>query len=114
MLNFNEPASTTDESAIAPARPSAITPLDMRQTSFASGWRGYSRPAVRTFLIDASEHYEQALRENERLRQEIGRLEGSLRQYKELENTLNGTLIHAQKVADDVKAGAEKEAERLV
>ena len=49
----------------------------MRQTTFASGWRGYSREAVRSFLVDASESYEMALRENERLRQDIERLQGS-------------------------------------
>ena len=54
----------------------SITPLDMRQTAFASGWRGYSREAVRSFLVEASESYEQALRDNERLRQEIERLAG--------------------------------------
>jgi cell division initiation protein len=115
MLNFDETtAATSDASVAAPERASAITPLDMRQTSFTSGWRGYSRQAVRTFLIDASEHYEQALRENERLRQEIARLESALKQYKNLEQTINGTLVHAQKVSEDLKAGAEQEAERLI
>ena len=50
MLKFNEPA--TDTTVPEPQRTSAaITPLEMRQTSFASGWRGYSREAVRSFQI---------------------------------------------------------------
>ena len=69
MLNFSQPAAThTDDAAVAAPRSEramAITPLEMRQTSFASGWRGYSREAVRAFLVDASESYELSLRERE-------------------------------------------------
>jgi cell division initiation protein len=103
-------------SSLSPAteRPSTITPLDMRQTTFQPTWRGYSRQAVRTFLVDASESYELALRENERLRQEIERLQASLKQYQDLETGLKSTLVHAQKVADDVRATAAQEADRLV
>jgi cell division initiation protein len=110
MFNVNQPAATNADEAAAsqqPQRAMAITPLEMRQTSFASGWRGYSREAVRAFLVDASESYELSLRENERL-------QASIRQYQDLEGGLKSTLVHAQKVADDVRANATQEAERLV
>jgi len=112
MLNVNLP--TTDITSPESERATAITPLEMRQTTFASGWRGYSREAVRSFLVDASESYELALRENERLRQDIERLQGSIRQYQELENGLKSTLVHAQKVAEDGRTNAAQEADRLV
>jgi cell division initiation protein len=113
MLKFNEPAAI-ETSTPESERGAAITPLEMRQTTFASGWRGYSRDSVRSFLVDASESYEMALRENERLRHEIERLQGSIRQYQDLESGLKSTLVHAQKVADDVRAHAKQEAEHLV
>ena len=47
--------------------------------------RGYDRDEVKAFLLEVSDGYEQALRENERLRQEVARLEASLSQYRELE-----------------------------
>src|SRR5688572_33312236 len=113
MLNVNQAVTeTTTPERERGALP--ITPLEMRQTSFASGWRGYSREAVRSFLVDASESYEMALRENERLRQDIERLQGSIRQYQDLESGLKSTLMHAQKVADDVRTHAAQEADRLV
>jgi cell division initiation protein len=112
MLKFHEAAA--DVTTPDAERVTAITPLEMRQTSFASGWRGYSREAVRAFLVDASESYELALRENERLRQEIERLHGSIRQYQDLESGLKSTLMHAQKVAEDVRTNAAQEADRLV
>jgi cell division initiation protein len=113
MLKFNEAAAIetfTPESE----RAAAITPLEMRQTTFATGWRGYSREAVRSFLVDASESYEMALRENERLRQDLERLQAHIRQYQDLESGLKSTLMHAQKVAEDVRANASQEADRLV
>jgi cell division initiation protein len=112
MLSFTQ--SAADTTTPEPERTTAITPLEMRQTSFASGWRGYSREAVRSFLADASESYEMALRENERLRHDIERLQMSVRQYQDLESGLKTTLVHAQRVADDVRANAAQEADRLV
>ena len=113
MFNVNQPA--TETATPEPERGALpITPLEMRQTTFATGWRGYSHEAVRSFLVDASESYELALRENERLRQDIERLQASLRQYQDLESGLKSTLVHAQKVADDVRASAAQDAERLV
>ena len=114
MLKLEETTAAPLTTSLAEAERSSISPLDMRQTTFASGWRGYSRQAVRTFLVDASESYELALRENERLRHEIERLQGSIKQYQDLESGLKSTLVHAQKVADDVRANATLEADRVV
>ena len=113
MLNFSQPTATETPTP-EPERATVITPLEMRQTTFASGWRGYARESVRSFLVEASESYELALRENERLRHDIERLQGSIRQYQDLENGLKTTLVHAQKVAEDVRTNASQEADRLV
>jgi cell division initiation protein len=106
-----EPAAE-DTSTVGFARP--ITPIDVRQSSFPSAWRGFAPAAVRTFLLETSEHFEQALRDNEKLRQEIARLEGAIRQHRELEATLQSTLVHAQKVSDDMRANAQLESDRIV
>jgi len=98
----------------SPDRRSAPTPLDVRQAKFSSAMRGYERSEVNTFLLEAADGYEQATRENERLRQELVRLEGSLSQYRDLESTIKGALMSAQKVADDMKETASLEAARIV
>ena len=64
--------------------------------------------------MEAAGEYELALRENDRLRQEIIKLETSLQQYRELEGSLKSTLMNAQKIADDMRENAVKESERLV
>jgi cell division initiation protein len=98
----------------SPDRHSAPTPLDVRQAKFSSAMRGYERAEVNAFLLEAADGYEQAMRENERLRQELVRLEASMSQYRELESALKGALMSAQKVADDMKETASLEAARIV
>ncbi len=98
----------------APERHVSVTPIDMRQTRFASAMRGFDKTEVTAFLEEAASDYEQALRENDRLRQQIAVLEASLTQYRELEGGLKTTLVSAQKVADDMRQNASQEAARVV
>jgi cell division initiation protein len=92
----------------------AVMPLDVRQARFESAMRGYDREAVNQFLEQAAECFEQALRENDRLRQEVVRLEGALSQYHQLEGSLKNTLMSAQKLADDMRENATQESARIV
>jgi cell division initiation protein len=98
----------------SPDRRSAPTPLDVRQAKFSTSMRGYERAEVNAFLLEAADGYEQAMRDNERLRQEVARLEASLTQYRELEGALKGALMSAQKVSDDMKETASLDAARIV
>ena len=92
----------------------SITPLDMRQARFTTAIRGFDKTDVTTFLQEAAEGFDHALRENERLRMEIVRLEASLQQFRELEGSLRTTLMTAQKVADDMRENAQQEAARII
>jgi cell division initiation protein len=98
----------------SPERHSAPTPLDVRQAKFNSAMRGYEKAEVNAFLLEAADGYEQALRENERLRQDVYRLEASLTQYRELETTLKAALMSAHRASDDMKSTAQAEAARIV
>ena len=109
-LNTTEPRPRIT----APERRISITPLDMRQARFTTAMRGFDKADVTTFLLEAADGFDQAMRENERLRMDIVRLEASLEQYRALESTLNTTLMTAQKVADDMRDGAQKEAQRII
>ena len=98
----------------SPDRHSVPTPLDVRQAKFNSAIRGYEKTEVNAFLLETADGYEQALRENERLRQDVIRLEASLVQYRQLEGALKGALMSAQKVSEDMKENATQEASRIV
>ena len=117
MSKPEELALTTTEPRpriTSPERNITITPLDMRQARFSTALRGFDKDDVTTFLQEAAEGFDHAMRENERLRMEIVRLEASLNQYREMEGGLKSTLMSAQKIADDMRETAQKEAERLL
>jgi len=115
MLKTEESAQTTDARRLpSPERHLTVSPLDMRQPRFGTAMRGFDKNEVAAFLEEASTDYENALRENERLRGEIIRLEASLNQFRELEGSLKATLMSAQKVGDDMRDTAHKEATRIV
>ena len=91
----------------------SVTPLDLRQAKFNSAMRGFDRAEVSAFLLEAADGYEQAMRENDRLRQDVARLESSLTQYRDLETSIKSTLMTAQKAADTLRDGAQKTADDL-
>lgn len=97
-----------------PERQMSVTPLDLRQSRFKSAMRGYDKAEVTTLLEAAADDYESALRENERLRQELLKLEAALNQHRELEGSLKSTLMSAQKVADDMRETAQADAARIL
>jgi cell division initiation protein len=97
-----------------PERQMKVTPLDLRQSRFKTAMRGFDKTEVTTLLEAVADDYENALRDNDRLRHEVARLEAVLTQHRELEGSLKNTLISAQKVADDLRDTAQAEALRIV
>lgn len=91
-----------------------VTPLDLRQTHFRKGMRGYDPDEVRALLADAADDYEAALRDLDRLRQEMQKADIQLNEYREREANLRNTLLTAQKVADQIRENAAKEADVLL
>ena len=53
-----------------------VSPLDLRQQRFRTAIRGFDKVEVTSFLLAVADDYEQALREADRLRQELNGLEG--------------------------------------
>ena len=98
----------------SPDRAMSISPLDLRQARFGTSLRGFNKDEVTSMLAEAAEAFNQSLRDNERLRHEIARLEGALSHYRDIEGTLKSALMSAQKVGDDMRANASQEAARLV
>jgi cell division initiation protein len=90
-----------------------VSPLDLRQQKFHRKFRGFDPVEVTSFLAAVADDYEQALRETDRLRQELMRAEASIAAHKEHEKNLQSTLMTAQKVSDDIRATAEGEAQRI-
>src|SRR5262245_24373460 len=110
------PSSTSaaQTGSLPPERVMRIAPLDLRQQRFRTAVRGFDRTEVVAFLTEAADDYEHALREIDRLRQDLLRMESLLVEHREREDNLRNTLLTAQKLADDVKTAAQNEAKMIV
>jgi cell division initiation protein len=91
-----------------------VTPLDLRQQHFRTAMRGFDKTEVIAFLVEAADDYEAALHEADRLRQEVARLEGQVAEHREHERNLRNTLLTAQRLADDIRDNAQKQAMGVV
>jgi cell division initiation protein len=91
-----------------------VTPLDLRQAKLTIAFRGYDKNEVDALLNEVADDYEQALRETDRLQQELGRTEAVVAEHREHERSLRNTLLTAQRLADEIRERAEQDSHRLV
>ncbi len=91
-----------------------LTVLDIANKEFKVSLRGYNQDEVDEFLDEVMRNYEAVIRENDDLRQNTSGMGEKLEQYRQLEQTLQSTLIVAQSTADEMKQSARKEAELVV
>src|SRR4051794_37660130 len=91
-----------------------VSPLDLRQQRFKRAFRGFDPVEVAAFLVAVADDYEQALRETDRLRQDLSRMEAVLNEHREHEKNLQATMTTAQRLSDDIRAAAELEAKRIM
>ncbi len=91
-----------------------ISPLDLRQHRFRKAVRGFDPVEVSALLAAVADDYEAALRETDRLRQELTKTEALMAEHRQREADLRNMLLTAQKVSDDIRKNAEEEARRIV
>ena len=116
MDRQTSPLSTSNpDAAAAPTeRLMRVAPLDLRQHRFKTVLRGFDKTEVVALLTEAADDYEHALREMDRLRQDVSRLESLLGEHREREANLRNTLLTAQRLADEIKDAAQNEARLIV
>ncbi|MEW6684528.1 MAG: DivIVA domain-containing protein [Nitrospirota bacterium] len=88
-----------------------VTPLDIQQIGFRRAWRGYDRHEVDAFVSSLSDTFEELIKENREAKDRIGVLEASLDELKRKEELINQTLVSAERMVDDLKRQAQREAE---
>lgn len=91
-----------------------VTPLDIQQIGFRRMFRGYDRREVDAFLADMSETFEELARENRDAKDQIAALESALEDLKRKEDLLNQTLVSAERMVDEMKRQAQREADLRV
>ena len=91
-----------------------VSPLDLRQLRFRTTFRGFDRAEVIALIAEVADDYENALREVDKLRQEVSKMEALLNQHREHERNLRDTLMTAQRVSDDIRANADVQARQIL
>jgi cell division initiation protein len=91
-----------------------ITPLDIQQKQFRVKFRGFDIEEVDSFLEAVRDEFEELLRENSRLKEEIHKMENHLRGYRETEAVLKNTLMTTQQMIEELKSNANREAELII
>jgi cell division initiation protein len=92
-----------------------ISPQDIRQQQFTVKMvRGFDPQEVDAFLEDVAEDYESVLKETALLKEQIGVLEERSRGINDLERTLQDTLVTAQRLSEDIKGSAKREAQMIL
>jgi len=91
------------------------TPLDIENKKFSKQMvNGYSVDEVDEFLDQLTVDFERKCRDTAELERKVDQLERDLEHYKNIEGTLQNTLIIAQSAADEVKNAAKQQAEQIV
>lgn len=92
-----------------------ITPLDIENKRFSKQMmNGYSVEEVDDFLDDLTADYSKNYKEATELKAKVEELTQSLEHYKTIEETLQSTLVMAQKTAEDVKKVAQQQADQII
>ena len=91
-----------------------LTPLEIQKQTFSRTIKGYNSDEVRAYLHLVAEEIERLVRENDRLLRDVTMLRDDLEDHSNRERILKGTLLSAQKVAEDLITNARKESELIV
>ena len=91
-----------------------LTPLDIENIKFQKALKGYNVDEVDDFLDQLSADYEKIYKENIELKEQMESSKKELEHYKNVEHTLQNTLIMAQTAAEDIKKIAQQKADQII
>lgn len=92
-----------------------LTPLDIENKKFSKQMmNGYSVEEVDEFLDEMTADYEKLYKETTENKNKIEALKEDIAKYKNIEGTLQNTLLMAQSAADEVRELAKKQAEQIL
>ena len=92
----------------------SVNRIDLLNHSFSRSLRGYDPEEVDTVLHDAADAIARLSDERVRLQNQIARLEERLTEFSSREAALRDTLIASQKMTEELKATAQKEAQSIL
>ena len=92
-----------------------MTATDIRQQQFAVRlFRGFDPQEVDAFLEEMADDFDELTRENALLKEQLVQVEEKSRGVEGREKTLQETLVTTQKIAEEFKENARREAELVL
>jgi len=91
-----------------------LTPLDIKKQEFKKIMRGYDPVEVDTFMDMMANEFEDLLKQQKEMRDKVVELETQLKDYRQIEKTLQQTLLQAQETTGRTYEAARREAETIV
>ena len=91
-----------------------LTPLDIENKRFTRTLKGYNVEEVDDFLDQLTLEYEKLYKENAEYRDQADKYQKDLEHYRNVEHTLQNTLVMAQTTAEDIKSMAQKQADQII
>ncbi|MFC1694117.1 DivIVA domain-containing protein, partial [Candidatus Latescibacterota bacterium] len=91
-----------------------ISPLDIRKHEFRKTIRGFDTDEVIAFLDMLSIELESFIRENALLNERVTNTDSQLKKYRDIESTLQETLLSAQRAREETINTAKKQAEIII
>ncbi len=90
------------------------TPNDLDNIKFKKNFMGYNEDQVNDVLDSIIQDYELYIKENIELKDRISVLNEGIQHYKNIEESLQNTLVVAQQTGEEIKKNAYEKAENIV
>ena len=90
------------------------SPMDIQRQTFGLRLRGFDVEEVRAYLNIVAEEVAALQMERDRMDQEIQQLKSLLDEHRQRETILKNTLLTAQRVSEEIRDNARKQAETVV
>lgn len=90
------------------------TPNDLDNLKFKKTFMGYSEDQVNEVLDSIIQDYEMYIKENIELKDRISVLNEGIQHYKNIEESLQNTLVVAQQTGEEIKKNAYEKADNIV
>ena len=91
-----------------------ISPMDIQRQSFGRKVRGVDPDEVRAYLNIVAEEVATLQMERDRLHQEVQEVKSLLEEHRQRETILKNTLLMAQRVSEEIKENARKQADTVI
>ena len=88
--------------------------IDIQNKQFKVRLKGFDIQEVDQFLEETANAFEALQTKTKKLQEDVKHLERENKDYKEREETLKNTLIHSQKVLEQMKENARESADIII